>query len=64
MKVAGVDVGGMTHDQAVAAVQPLFATPITLRIGAKKFTIAPGSLGQDARVAAAMGRVVRGGAGR
>jgi lipoprotein-anchoring transpeptidase ErfK/SrfK len=56
VKLAGVDVGGMTHDQAVAAVQPLFTRPITLRIGARKFTIAPGSLSQDARVAAAMGR--------
>jgi lipoprotein-anchoring transpeptidase ErfK/SrfK len=56
VKLAGVEVGGLTHDQAVAAVEPLFRTPISLRIGAKSFTVPAASLGQDARVRAAMGR--------
>ena len=64
VKLAGVDVGGMTNAQAIAAVEPLFATKIALRIGTRSFTIAPGSLGQDARVAAAMARVFSAPAGK
>jgi lipoprotein-anchoring transpeptidase ErfK/SrfK len=48
--VAGVEVGGMTRDQAMAAVQAFFDRPMTMRLRDRVRTATPAALGARARV--------------
>ena len=51
--VAGVEVGGMTRDEAIAAVQAFFDQPMTIRLNGRMKTAAPAALGGRPRVNAA-----------
>jgi lipoprotein-anchoring transpeptidase ErfK/SrfK len=48
--IAGVEVGGKTRDQAVAAVQAFFDRRMTIRLNGRTRTVAPTALGGRARV--------------
>src|SRR6266540_764900 len=54
VKVAGLDVGGMTRDEAIQAVQthlmPSLNRPIMIRIGAKSFRMTPAGVGRGRSV--------------
>jgi lipoprotein-anchoring transpeptidase ErfK/SrfK len=60
--VGGVDVGGMTRADAVAAVQAaadeVLAEPLTVRAGGKSWTVTPAGLGRTADVGAAVDRAL------
>jgi lipoprotein-anchoring transpeptidase ErfK/SrfK len=60
--VGGVDVGGMTRADAVAAVQAaadeVLAEPLTVRAGGKSWTVTPAELGRTADVGAAVDRAL------
>jgi lipoprotein-anchoring transpeptidase ErfK/SrfK len=52
--IAGVDVGGMTGDEATAAVQAFFAQPISVSLGPQTLSLQPSRLGGRAHVAEAV----------
>ena len=64
VKVGGVDVGGMTRDQAVAAVEARTKRTLDRRVvmvgGGRRWTVTPAGLGRDAAVGQAVDRAMNG----
>jgi lipoprotein-anchoring transpeptidase ErfK/SrfK len=62
--VAGVDVGGMTRDEAVAAVkaatEPKLRRGVVVVAGGKRWAVTPARLGNDARVEQAVDQALAG----
>lgn len=64
MRVDGVDVGGMTREQALAAVQrevtPRLQSQVTVVANGRRFTVTPARLGRAAEVSQAVDRALAG----
>jgi lipoprotein-anchoring transpeptidase ErfK/SrfK len=62
--VAGIDVGGMTRAEAIAAVQartaPILGRRITVAAGGRHWSVTPAGLGRDAAVEQAVARAMAG----
>jgi lipoprotein-anchoring transpeptidase ErfK/SrfK len=62
VSVAGVDLGGMTRSEAIAAIEQVAAqrldAPLTVTAGPRSWTITPRELGQTADVSAAVDRAL------
>jgi len=56
--ISGVQVGGMTSDDAFAAVTESFARPLTLVVPRHRLAVAPARIGAMAAVRAAVGRAL------
>ena len=56
--LAGVPVGGMSYDQARAAVAPAFARPVRLRLGDRHWTVRPARFGTSLSVGEGVGRAL------
>jgi lipoprotein-anchoring transpeptidase ErfK/SrfK len=54
--IAGIHVGGLSPDAALAVVRTAFATPLPLVLGARKFSATPQELGAVAYAKAAVAR--------
>src|SRR2546423_14416646 len=65
VRIAGVDVGGMTRGEAARAVRSLVRTdlgaPLTVTIGQGRWTTTPGALGRRAAVEPAVHGATRAG---
>jgi lipoprotein-anchoring transpeptidase ErfK/SrfK len=61
--LAGVPVGGMSNEQAQAAVRPAFARPVRLVYGDRRWRLTPGRFGAKVAVAEGVGRAFRAHAG-
>src|SRR5205823_6407334 len=57
--IAGVPVGGMTNDQAQAALRPAFARPIRLVYGDRSWRLRPTRFGAKVAIADGAGRASR-----
>ena len=64
MRIDGVDVGGMTRDQALAAVQrdvtPKLQSRVAVSVNGRHFTVTPVQLGRDALVGQTVDRALEG----
>jgi lipoprotein-anchoring transpeptidase ErfK/SrfK len=61
--VAGVPVGGMSNEQAQAAVRPAFARPVRLLYGDRRWRLTPARFGAKVAVADGVARAFRARAG-
>jgi lipoprotein-anchoring transpeptidase ErfK/SrfK len=66
VRIDGIDVSGMTHDEALDAVRAVahdeLRRPLTITVGSEHWTVTPATLGRRAAVAAAVNRAERAGA--
>src|SRR5512132_4345259 len=65
VRISGVDVGGMTRDQAIAAVESAAVTPnlqrrVVVVGGGKRWPVTPAGLGRDAGVDEAVDQALAG----
>ena len=63
VRIAGVRVGGMTPDEATAAVEDVFGTPLRIRVAGHQLVVTAQHLGTRARIADAVDRATRAPAG-
>jgi lipoprotein-anchoring transpeptidase ErfK/SrfK len=56
--LAGVPVGGMSNEQAQAAVRPLFSRPLRLAYGDRRWRLRPARFGASVAVAQGVGRAL------
>src|SRR5205823_2318618 len=56
VRLAGVPVGGMSYEQAQAAVTPAFARPVRLALDSKRWRVAPSRFGMSVAVADGLSR--------
>src|SRR2546423_3050078 len=61
--LAGVPVGGMSNEQAQAALRPGFAKPVRLMLGERRWRLWPARFGGRVAIAAGVGRALRARAG-
>ena len=65
VRIAGIDVSGMTRDEALDAVRTVvhdeLRRSLTVTVGSEHWTVTPATLGRRAAVAAAVNRAVRAG---
>jgi len=57
--IAGVPVGGMSNEQAQAALRPAFARPIRLVYGQRRWKLRPTRFGAKVAIAEGVGRALR-----